>query len=126
MATIIAKIDWPVEEEDDEGNEYFICPYCEGDGIACKGSTMDFGDDQTPMVVPIEPDWPCKICDETGQVRVGSEAHYFLIKNGILEVIENSFGKDIIDSQPEKDFKKFYTLFDETFRILKPHWLQKQ
>jgi len=126
MATVTEKIDWPMVDEDDEGNEYFECPYCEGSGIACKGATMDFGDDETPMVVPIEPDWPCQICDETGRIKVGSEAHYFLIKNGILEVIQNSFGQEIIDSLPQKDFKEFYTHFDEMFKILKPRWLRKE
>lgn len=126
MATVTEKIDWPMVDEDDEGNEYFECPYCEGSGIACKGATMDFGDDETPMIAQIEPDWPCGLCDEQGVIKVGSENHFFAIKNTILEITQNTFGQEIIDSLPQKEFKEFYTHFEEAFRILKPQFLKNQ
>lgn len=109
--------------EDDEGNEYFICPLCEGSGIACEGATMDFGDDETPMVVPIEPDWPCGACDGNGSIQVNSENHFCCIYRDIFKIIQNSFGQKIIDELPPKKFKQFYNGIHKSMKLLMKPWL---
>ena len=117
-------IDFPSNPdlEDDSGNEYFTCPFCEGSIVVCRGDCIDVGFGPTYQIAP---DILCQICDETGAIKVGSEAHYFCLSHAILEIIQESFGEDLIDNLPEKKFKGFHKSLQNMFNILKPIWLQE-
>lgn len=115
------KISWKTnpEYEDEEGNDYFDCPFCEGSGIICKGDTADFGDEHTPMIAQISPDVPCGICEGEGIIKEFSECHFYCIKAKIFEIIEETFGLKNIDSLPEKKFKQFYTKLESSIDLLR-------
>lgn len=120
------ELKWPTETEDDEGNEYFTCPYCDGSGIACKGSCLDMGDEHTSIMVQVEPDWPCGMCDSEGLIKKGSENHFCLIRNKFLEILIETFGQENIDKLPKSNFNKLYTSYEHLFDILKIVWTKSQ
>ncbi len=114
---IDTRLSWPTIEEDENGSEYFECPFCNGTGIGCKGTCIDVGFGPNYQ---IEPDWPCNICEKTGLIKEFSKAHFVVVKHTIYEIIQDTFGQENIDTLPEEKFKQFYTELEHSINMLKP------
>lgn len=111
-----------IENPDDDENEYIVCPICEGNPFICRGDCIDVGFGPTYQ---ISPDEYCKVCDETGMIKVGSEAHYSVLCDVIMETITDAFGgQEFIDNLPKEKFEKFYKYIVEIFGMIRPLWLK--